>query len=70
MTDPPLLSWKGLQLDITCAEQFGHLFVRQRRHKALLSIIYELEIALIYHSTRLFCTYECQRAFDSPSENG
>jgi len=36
---------------------------------ALLSIINELEQARIDHSTRLFCTYDCQRAFDSPSKN-
>ena len=36
---------------------------------ALLSIINELEKARIEHSTRLFCTYDCQRAFDSPSKN-
>ena len=36
---------------------------------ALLSIINELEKARIDHSTQLFCTYDCQRAFDSPSKN-
>ena len=36
---------------------------------ALLSIINELERARSEHSTRLFCTYDCQRAFDSPSKN-
>ena len=36
---------------------------------ALLSIINELERARSEHSTRIFCTYDCQRAFDSPSKN-
>ena len=36
---------------------------------ALLSIINELERARSEHSTRLFCTCDCQTAFDSPSKN-
>jgi hypothetical protein len=36
---------------------------------ALLSVINELERARSEHSIRLFCTYVCQRVFDSPSKN-
>ena len=35
----------------------------------LLSVINELERARTEHITRLFCTYDCQRAFDSQSKN-
>ena len=38
-------------------------------NSALLSIINELERARSEHSTGLFCAYDCQRAFDSPSKN-
>ena len=36
---------------------------------ALLCVINELERARSEHSTRLFCIYDCQRAFDNPSSN-
>ena len=53
----------------TCDES-QHGFRGERgTDSALLSIINELEKARTEHSTRLFCTYDCQRAFDSPSKN-
>ena len=65
----------ALAAAVSSDDMFTNLAVDQIHKEATTKpraehiFINELERARSEHSTRLFCTYDCQRAFDSPSKN-